>query len=61
MFEAAGSVAAGGILSATVEAPQSEALECVQLAAAFAGASLLALLADASACWRLVRTTRIPT
>ncbi len=40
---------------------RSEALECVQLAAAFAGASLLALLADALACWRLVRTTRIPT
>ena len=38
---------------------RSEALECVQLAAAFARASLLALLPDEPACWRLVSSTAL--
>ena len=40
---------------------RSEALECVRLAAAFACASLLALLPDAPASWRLVHSTGVPT
>ncbi len=41
-------------------AVRSEALECVQLAAAFAYASLLALLPNATTSWRLVYSTGVP-